>query len=58
MDFGHFSDKGIPANNNDGGIKVNSLGYRCPEFNVPDGKKNVVILGCSHTFGVGHAENI
>ena len=56
MKFGHFSDKGIPVNNNAEGIKVNSLGYRCPEFNVPDGKKNVVILGCSHTFGVGHAE--
>ena len=41
MDFGHFSDKGIPANNNAEGIKVNSLGYRCPEFNVPAGKKKV-----------------
>ena len=57
MELGHFSDKGIPVNNNAEGIKVNSLGYRCPEFNVPDGKKNVVILGCSHTFGVGHAKD-
>ena len=57
MDIGHFSDKGIPANNNSEGIKGNSLGYRCPEFVPMDGKKNVVILGCSHTFGVGHAEN-
>jgi len=56
MDIGHFSDKGIPVNNYAEGMKVNSLGYRCSEFNVPDGKKNVVILGCSHTFGVGHAE--
>jgi hypothetical protein len=57
MDIGHFSDKGIPVNNNAEGIKVNSLGYRCPEFTpLPQGKKNVVILGCSHTFGVGHAE--
>ena len=57
MDIGHFSDKGIPVNNNAEGMKVNSLGYRCPEFTpLPDGKKNVVILGCSHTFGVGHAE--
>ena len=55
MDIGHFSDKGIPVNNNAEGIKVNSLGYRCPEFTpLPTGKKNVVILGCSHTFGVGH----
>ena len=36
MDIGHFSDKGIPVNNNAEGIKVNSLGYRCPEFNVPE----------------------
>ena len=58
MDIGYYSDKGIPPNNNAEGIKVNSLGYRCPEFTpLPAGKKNVVILGCSHTFGVGHAEN-
>ena len=37
--------------------KLNSHGYRCREFNVPDGKKNVVILGCSHTFGVGLDHN-
>jgi len=58
MDIGHFSDKGIPANNVTEGIKVNSLGYRCPEFSpLPEGKINVVILGCSHTFGVGHIKN-
>ena len=58
MDFGLFSDKGIPANLCGADvIKVNSLGYRCPEFNVPAGKKNVIILGCSHTFGVGHKED-
>ena len=58
MQIGHFSDKEIPVNNNAEGMKVNSLGYRCPEFvPLPAGKKNVVILGCSHTFGVGHAEN-
>jgi len=57
MDIGHFSDKGIPVNNNAEGMKVNSLGYRCHEFTpLPQGKKNVVILGCSHTFGVGHTE--
>ena len=45
MDIGHFSDKGIPVNNNAEGMKVNSLGYRCPEFTpLPDGKKNVVYL--------------
>jgi len=58
MQIGHFSDKEIPVNNNAEGMKVNSLGYRCPEFApLPAGKKNVIILGCSHTFGVGHAEN-
>ena len=58
MDIGHFSDKGIPVNNTAEGIKVNSLGYRCPEFSpLPEGKKNVIVLGCSHTFGVGHKED-
>ena len=28
--------------------------FRCPSWTpLPDGKKNVVILGCSHTWGVG-----
>mgnify|MGYP002024955793 FL=1 len=32
--------------------------YRCPSWDpMPDGKKNVVILGCSHTFGQGNADN-
>ncbi len=67
MKFGYYNDKelpksvahkkfikeGIPSID----YKTNSLGYRCPEFNVPDGKKNVVILGCSHTFGVGLDNN-
>ena len=39
MDIGYYSDKGIPPNNNAEGIKVNSLGYRCPEFTrLPAGK--------------------
>lgn len=34
--------------------RLNSYGYRCPEFRpLPDGGKNVVVLGCSHTFGEG-----
>ena len=58
MEIGHWADKKIPANENNEGIKVNSHGYRCREWNpMPDGKKNVVILGCSHTFGVGHPED-
>ena len=62
MEIGHFADKRIPEANDAkdksglSSVKLNSLGYRCPEFIVPEGKKNVVILGCSHTFGVGHAE--
>jgi len=38
--------------------RVNSFGYRCPEWDpMPDGKKNVVVLGCSHTFGQGLEDN-
>ena len=45
MKFGHFTDKGLPESD---------IGYRCPSWEpMPDGKKNVVILGCSHTYGVG-----
>lgn len=53
MEYGFFSDNQIPKFNNthDG---VNSYGYRCPEWTpLPKGKKNVVVLGCSHTFGEG-----
>ena len=58
MKIGHWADSEIPANENHEGIEVNSLGYRCQEFSpLPIGKKNVIILGCSHTFGVGHAKN-
>ncbi len=59
MKIGHFDDKGLPAgfgNKNPDGAQytLNSFGYRCPEWSpMPDGKKNVVILGCSHTFGQG-----
>ena len=38
--------------------KLNSHGYRCPTWDpMPDGKKNVVIVGCSHTFGQGLDDN-
>jgi hypothetical protein len=59
MKFGHFSDKEIPAGvgtmKPDGAqYTLNSFGYRCPEWApMPDGKKNIVVLGCSHTFGQG-----
>lgn len=58
MKYGSYTDKGLdvqatgeyPWNEH----QLNSSGYRCPEWDpMPDGKKNVVILGCSHTFGQG-----
>ena len=63
MKFGHYADRELPESV---GInkpplmdyKTNSHGYRCPEWEpMPDGKKNVVVLGCSHTFGQGNADN-
>ena len=59
MKFGHFSDNEPPRFKHDyldrDLYTVNSRGYRCPEFPVKslEGGKNVVVLGCSHTFGVG-----
>ena len=45
MKFGHYTDKGLPESRD---------GYRCPNWDpMPSGKKNVVVLGCSHTYGVG-----
>ena len=53
MKYGHYSDNEIPKQDNTD-YQVNSYGYRCPEWTpMPDGKKNVVVLGCSHTFGEG-----
>ena len=47
MEFGHFSDNKLPEGN-----------YRCPSWDpMPNGKKNVVVLGCSHTYGVGLNDN-
>ena len=49
MKFGHYTDKGLPESRE---------GYRCPSWDpMPDGKKNVVVLGCSHTYGVGLEDN-
>jgi len=46
MKFGFYNDRDLPES---------KQGYRCPRWDpMPDGKKNVVILGCSHTYGVGH----
>jgi hypothetical protein len=49
MRHGYFTDKGLPESKH---------GYRCqPRDPMPEGKKNVVVLGCSHTWGVGNADN-
>ena len=63
MKYGYYNDRGLPESvaKNHSPIKdykVNSHGYRCPEWEpMPDGKKNVIVLGCSHTFGQGNADN-
>ena len=62
MKFGFFTDRGLDKQNLDKSpwnmTKTNSYGYRCPEWEpMPDGKKNVVVLGCSHTFGQGLEDN-
>ena len=62
MKYGYYADDEIPKSvtkeevwtKNLSHYKTNSFGYRCPEFYpLPEGRKNVVILGCSHTFGEG-----
>ena len=48
MKYGHYNDRGLPES---------AHGYRCPSWDpMPIGKKNVVILGCSHTYGEGSAD--
>jgi hypothetical protein len=57
MKYGHYADDDLPRFNPVQQHKTNSYGYRCPEFSpMPDGGKNVVVLGCSHTFGEGLEE--
>ena len=58
MKYGYFADDDIPRFDPVPGYKTNSYGYRCPEFRpLPNGGKNVVVLGCSHTFGEGLEEH-
>ena len=40
-----------------GGYKVNSLGYRAPEFNTIDWSNTYIIQGCSAVFGLGIADD-
>jgi len=58
MKHGYYADNDLPKFDPVAGYKTNSYGYRCPEFRpLPNGGKNVVVLGCSHTFGEGLEEN-
>ena len=58
MKYGYFADDDLPKFDLVPGYKTNSYGYRCPEFRpLPNGGKNVVVLGCSHTFGEGLEED-
>ena len=62
MKYGSYTDKGLDVQTKDkypwNEHTLNSHGYRCPEWDpMPDGKKNVVVLGCSHTFGQGLNDN-
>jgi hypothetical protein len=57
MKFGHYSDNSIPKMTRYQDYKSNSHGYRCPEFRSTDGGKDVVILGCSHTYAEGLEEH-
>jgi hypothetical protein len=58
MKYGYYADNEIPKFDPATGYETNTHGYRCAEFSpLPDGGKNVVVLGCSHTFGEGLEEN-
>lgn len=58
MKYGYYADNDIPRFGPYKNYLTNSYGYRCPEFRpLPDGGKNVVVLGCSHTFGEGLEEH-
>jgi len=58
MKYGFYADDDIPRFAPVPAYKTNSYGYRCPEFQpLPNGGKNVVVLGCSHTFGEGLEED-
>jgi len=50
MKYGYYSDNEL--------VTLAEYPFRCPSWTpMPEGKKNVVILGCSHTWGVGLATN-
>ena len=50
MQYGFYTDNKLETFEN--------WPWRCPKFSpLPAGKKNVAVLGCSHTYGVGLEEN-
>ena len=50
MQYGFYTDNKLETFEN--------WPWRCPKFSpLPAGKKNVAVLGCSHTYGVGLDEN-
>jgi hypothetical protein len=54
MKYGLYADDDVPSFEPVPGYKTNPYGYRCREFHpLPNGGKNIVVLGCSHTFGIG-----
>ena len=58
MKHGYYADDELPKFSPAKVYNTNSFGYRCPEFRpLPNGGKNVVVIGCSHTFGEGLEEN-
>jgi hypothetical protein len=58
MKYGYYADNDLPRFDPAKGYKTNFHGYRCREFRaLPDGGKNVIVLGCSHTFGEGLEED-
>ena len=63
MEFGHFTDNRLPTFDHselDSSLyTINSHGYRTREFPTMslEGKRNVVVLGCSHTFGIGSSDD-
>ena len=58
MKYGFYADDDLPRFDPVSVHKTNSYGYRCPDFRpLPDGGKNVLVLGCSHTFGEGLEED-
>lgn len=63
MKYGYYADNELPetiahSQTYRDQYKLNSQGYRCREFSpLPNGGKNVAVLGCSHTFGEGLEES-